>query len=76
MEQKGCSSCVKEPVGQINVARFIKKLDECFLTDDLSSAVECVEYWAREAEVLGDKRGLLSRRERTTRALSENERQG
>ena len=60
MEQKVCSSCVKEPVGQINVARVIKKLDECFLTDDLAAACECVEYWAHEAEALGDTRGLLS----------------
>ncbi len=55
-----CKSCSKEPIGQINVARFIEKLDACFSSGDIASAIKTVQYWENEARELCDMRGLLS----------------
>lgn len=55
-----CSSCVKEPLGKINVSRFINKLDDCFRRNDMLEAVSTVEYWEKEARSLNDGCGLLS----------------
>ena len=55
-----CSGCSKEPTGQINVARFISRLDECFKTNDLEKAGNVIEFWENEATTQNDKRGLLS----------------
>ncbi|MBR7093008.1 MAG: tetratricopeptide repeat protein [Clostridia bacterium] len=55
-----CSSCVREPVGRINVARFIAKLDACLARNDLPAAGKCLADWEAEARGLGDERGLLS----------------
>ncbi len=55
-----CKSCSKEPVGRINVGRFISKLTEALNKNDLKSAAETVEYWEKEAAALGDNMGLVS----------------
>lgn len=55
-----CESCVKEPVGSVNVARVIARLDECFSKNDMVQAGETLSYWENEAKRLGDDRGLLS----------------
>jgi len=60
MKPKECRSCVKEPTGRINVARFVDKLDECFARNDINAAKECIAFWQNEADKLGDRRGLLS----------------
>ena len=52
-----CSSCVREPVGRINVARFIAKLDACLARNDLPAAGKCLTDWEAEARGLGDERG-------------------
>ncbi len=57
---KICSSCSKEPLGRINVSRFISKLDGYLKKNQLDSAVETVLYWEKEAADLNDLKGLLS----------------
>ena len=46
--------------GQINISRFIAKLDSCFDRNDLKAAKECIEYWEKEARETGDDRALLT----------------
>lgn len=46
--------------GQINISRFIAKLDSCFDRNDLKAAKECIEYWEKEARERGDDRALLT----------------
>ena len=61
METKAkCRSCTTESVENINVSRFIDKLDTFFKTNDLVGAGEHIKYWEKEAQKLNDKRGLLS----------------
>ena len=55
-----CESCVKEPIGTINVLRVISKLDECFARNDMAEAGETLRYWESEAKKLNDENGLLS----------------
>ncbi len=55
-----CETCPKEPIGRINVSRFISTLDDCFKTNDLSAADKLVDTWATEARALCDDMGLLS----------------
>ena len=59
-ENRACESCVKEPIGTINIVRVIAKVDECFAANDLAQAGETLRYWEREARKLGDSCGLLS----------------
>ena len=46
--------------GQIDVQRFLFKLDECFDRNDMRAARECITFWENEARELGDDRGLLT----------------
>ena len=55
-----CSSCSKEPSVEINVRRFIDKLDALYAKNDLAEAGKLLKYWADDARTLGDKCGLLS----------------
>ena len=49
-----------EQRGQIDIARFIDRLDTCFNRNDMRAARECIEYWESEARQNGDDRGLLT----------------
>ena len=49
-----------EQRGQIDIARFIGRLDACFNRNDMRTAKECIEYWENEARQNGDDRGLLT----------------
>lgn len=49
-----------EQRGQIDIARFIGRLDACFNRNDMRAARECIEYWEQEARQNGDDRGLLT----------------
>ncbi len=55
-----CNSCVKEPTGRINVARFLQRLDAALSRNDLAQAQDCIRFWEKEARSLQDDRGLLS----------------
>ena len=53
METKAkCRSCTTESVENINVSRFIDKLDTFFKTNDLIGAGEHIKYWEKEAQKL------------------------
>ena len=60
MEEKQCSSCVKEPTEKINVLRFIDKLDSLLKRNDIRGAKECLMFWEEEARKKSDSCGLLS----------------
>lgn len=60
MNNNNCKSCAKEPVNQVNVGRFIQKLEEYFSTNDTEGAGRHIEYWENEARNFNDTRGLLS----------------
>lgn len=55
-----CKSCSKERGGIVNAERFITKLDSFFKSNDLRGAASHIEYWEREAENLGDTKGLIT----------------
>lgn len=54
-----CESCSKENYKTVPLTRFFEKLDACFSRNDLPAAGRMLDYWEREARVLGDERGLL-----------------
>lgn len=54
-----CKSCSKEITDRVPIARVISKLDEAFSRNDLDAAGRLLDYWEREARMLGDDRGLL-----------------
>ena len=60
MEEKQCSSCVKEPTEKINVLRFIDKLDSLLKRNNIQGAKECLMFWEEEARKKSDSCGLLS----------------
>lgn len=70
-------------MSQIDVSRFINKLDSCFNRNDMRAARECIMYWEKEARENGDDRGLLTvlneavgfyrRSKKRTKALSATE---
>ncbi len=57
---KPCSSCCKEPAEQIPVGRVLERLDGFFAQNDLAQAKETLEFWEKEAQKLGDAKGLLA----------------
>lgn len=58
-EKIKCKSCSKEISDRVPIARVISKLDEAFSRNDLDAAGRLLDYWEREARMLGDERGLL-----------------
>ncbi len=59
MAMEKCSGCSKENQNKVPIIRVIEKLDELFSHNDLQGAKRLLEYWAREAEFMGDNRGKL-----------------
>ncbi len=62
----GCASCgykdtpKDRPLGRIDVARAIDKLDELLSRNALSDAGKLLDFWRGEAVRLGDRQGELS----------------
>lgn len=56
---KECSSCSKEPLRTIPIARIIDKIDSLFDKNDVEEAGRILDYWEKEAKSLGDDKGLL-----------------
>ena len=44
----------------IDIQRFISKLDSCFMTNDLAAADGLIDAWRKDAVAAGDKRALLT----------------
>ena len=58
-EKIKCKSCSKESYDKVPIARVIDKLNDAFSKNDLLAAGRLLEYWEREARILGDDRGLI-----------------
>ena len=58
-EKVKCKTCSKESYDKVPIARVIDKLNEAFHKNDLAAAGRLLEYWDREARILGDDRGLV-----------------
>ena len=58
-EKIKCKSCSKESYDKVPIARVIEKLNDAFSKNDLQAAGRLLEYWEREARILGDDRGLI-----------------
>lgn len=55
-----CSGCSNEPIEKIPLFRIIETLDSDYAKNDLVSATRHLQYWRREAMMLGDMRSELS----------------
>ncbi len=58
-EELNCKSCSKESYSVVPIARVIEKLNEFFEKNDLDAVGRTLDYWEREARLLGDERRLL-----------------
>ena len=59
MTMEKCSGCSKEQQNKVPIFRVLSKLDELFSRNDLPGAARLLDYWSREADMLGDQRGKL-----------------
>lgn len=60
MSRFNCDSCGNEPTDRIPVMRIIDKVNGFFAKNDYEGAGRLLEYWEKEARMLGDERGLAS----------------
>ncbi|MBQ8981782.1 MAG: tetratricopeptide repeat protein [Eubacterium sp.] len=44
----------------LDVQRFLNKLDKCFNRNDMRGARDCISFWENEARQTGDERALLT----------------
>ncbi len=59
-EEPACIFCKKDEIKRIDSGRVIEKLDEYLNRNDYLSAERHLKYWAQEAELNGDGRGLVT----------------
>ncbi len=55
-----CGTCSNEPNDRISLVRVIELLDRDYQKNDIISAERHLEYWKKEAAMLGDYRSELS----------------
>ena len=59
-EEPACVFCKKDEIQRIDSGRVVEKLDEYLSRNDYQSAERHLNYWAQEAELNGDGRGLIT----------------
>ncbi len=59
-EEPVCIFCKTDEIKRIDSGRVIGKLDEYLSRNDYPSAERHLKYWAQEAEINGDGRGLIT----------------